>query len=37
MEMEIMSMDTSNMSEEKQQYYAKKGLEILRGGLGGGF
>ena len=37
MEMEIVSMDTSNMSKEQQQYYAKKRLEILRGGLGGGF
>ncbi|RWR72971.1 putative nuclease HARBI1 [Cinnamomum micranthum f. kanehirae] len=37
MEMEIMSMDTSNMSEEQQQYYAQKRLEILRGGLDGGF
>ena len=37
MEMEIMGKDTSNMSEEQQQYYAKKRLEILRGGLGGGF
>ncbi|RWR76327.1 hypothetical protein CKAN_00476600 [Cinnamomum micranthum f. kanehirae] len=35
MEMEIMSMDTSNMSEEQQQYYAQKRLEILRGGLDG--
>ena len=37
MEMEIMSTDTSNMSEEQQQYYAKKRLESLRGGRGGGF